>query len=196
MSTYGPGLGFRIHAGIRFVEHHVFQVNGQFAALGHGVARVDTEIQQDLVELGRVAGDGPEVVGGMKFKLHRFGKGFVNDLLDFADDVFGLDRDAFAGDAAPEGQHLFDETCAALHVGFQGVQQFLPVGVGDFFLEQLDGDEERRQHVVEVVGDAAGQGAEAFHALGAQELGFQFFLFGDVGVDDQAWTWAGPVRRR
>ena len=33
--------------------------------------------------------------------------------------------------------------------------------------------------------DAAGEGADAFHALGAHELGLDFFLFGDVGVDDE-----------
>jgi len=59
----GTGLGFQIHAGIDFIERHIFHVDGQGAAFGHGVARVDAEIQQDLVELGRVADDGPEVVG-------------------------------------------------------------------------------------------------------------------------------------
>ena len=109
----------------------------------------------------------------------------MNDLLDFTDDVFGIDRNAFAGDPAPERQHLFNEARAALDVGFQGLQQFLPVFISDFFLQHLDRDQEGGQDVVEVVGDAAGQRADAFHALGTQELDFEFFPFGDVGVDDE-----------
>src|SRR5438874_707524 len=35
------------------------------------------------------------------------------------------------------------------------------------------------------MGDAAREGADALHALGAEELGFQLFLFGNVGIDDQ-----------
>ena len=31
--------------------------------------------------------------------------------------------------------------------------------------------------------NAAGQGADAFHALGAQELGLDFLPFRDVGID-------------
>src|SRR5208282_5509721 len=76
--------GFRIHARVSFVENRVSHVNAQFATVRHGVTRVDTEIQQDLLELRRVADDGPEVIVGMKFKHDRFGESFVNDLFDFA----------------------------------------------------------------------------------------------------------------
>ena len=61
-------FGLRIHAGIGFVEHHIFHLDGQFAALGHGVARVDAEVQQDLVQLRRVAGDGPQVGNRMELQ--------------------------------------------------------------------------------------------------------------------------------
>ena len=104
----------------------------------------------------------------------------MDDLLDFADDVGGINHDAFAFNAASEGQHLFDEACAALDIDLQGLQQSPPVFIRDFFLQQLDRDEQGGQHVVQVVRDAAGQRADALQALGPQELGLKFFPFGDV----------------
>ena len=50
-------------------------------------------------------------------------------------------------------------------------------------LEEVDGHHDRRQNVVQVMRDAAGQRADAFHALRPHELGLDLFLFRDVGID-------------
>ncbi len=39
--------------------------------------------------------------------------------------------------------------------------------------------------VIEIVRDTPGQRANAFHALDAEKLHFQFLLLGDVGIDDE-----------
>ncbi len=52
-------------------------------------------------------------------------------------------------------------------------------------IEQLRAHEDRRKHIVEIVRDAAGKRADALHSLGAQELGLEFAMLGDVGVDVQ-----------
>ena len=42
------------------------------------------------------------------------------------------------------------------------------------------------------MGDAARQGANAFHALRTQELGFEFFLFGDVAEKQKQVRFVAP----
>ena len=106
-------------------------------------------------------------------------------------DVLDVDDLAVAFDAASKHQHLLDEVRAAVDVGFQRIQQLFQGGVGNLLLQQLDGDEDWRQHVVEIVRDAAGERAEAFHALRAQKLDLQLFLVGGVNENNAA----GAARR-
>ena len=97
------GPGFRVLAGKGFIHHQVFDLNGQFAAIGHGIARVEAEIQQPLLELRRTAGDGPEVHRTTELEFHGFGEGFLYDLFDFVDDMLGIDEDGLVVHAATEG---------------------------------------------------------------------------------------------
>jgi hypothetical protein len=46
----------------------------------------------------------------------------------------------------------------------------------NFFLEQLGGHQHRREGIVQVVRDAAGQRADAFQPLGAQKLRLVFLF--------------------
>ena len=48
-------------AGVRFVEDDVARLDGEAAAVGHGVARVDGEVQDHLLELARVGAHGGEI---------------------------------------------------------------------------------------------------------------------------------------
>ncbi len=51
----------------------------------------------------------------------------------------------------------------------------------------VGGQQDGRQHVVEVVRDATGQRADRVHLLGLRHLGFERLLLGDLdGVDDGA----------
>jgi hypothetical protein len=51
--------------------------------------------------------------------------------------------------------------------------------------QQVHAHQDRRQYVVEVVGDAAGEGADALQPLGTQGLFVKPLLLRDVGVEDQ-----------
>ena len=51
-----------VRAGERRVERHVPGEDRQPPAARHGVARVHAEVEQHLVELDRIAGDGPQIV--------------------------------------------------------------------------------------------------------------------------------------
>ena len=53
----------------------------------------------------------------------------------------------------------------------------------DLRCQNIGVEQDRRQHVVEVVSDAAGQLADGFHALGLRQLGFGMLAIGDVRDD-------------
>ena len=50
------------------------------------------------------------------------------------------------------------------------LRNHLRPALGDIPLQELDGEQDGGEHVVEVVRDAAGESADALHALGAQQL--------------------------
>lgn len=56
---------------------------------------------------------------------------------------------------------------------------------GPFFAQELYGHQDGVQEVVEVVGDAAGQNADAFQTLRAQQLGLKLYSLGHICIDDQ-----------
>ena len=53
------------------IDDGVLGGNGDAAAVGHGVAGIDGEIEQHLVELGGVAHDRPEDLGDIGLELNR-----------------------------------------------------------------------------------------------------------------------------
>ena len=56
----------------------------------------------------------------------------------------------------------------------------IDAGRGQVAPEHLRIPEDRRQQIVEVVGDAAGQLADRLHLLGLEQLGFDIPVIGDV----------------
>ena len=58
-------------------------------------------------------------------------------------------------------------------------------GDSAFFAQDVHADDNGHEGVVQIVGDAADERAEAFEALGAEELFLQLLALGDVGVDDE-----------
>ena len=74
---------------------------------------------------------------------------------------------------------------------FHGVQHLAVFGIAGGLAQERRGHQDGLENVVQVVGDAAGQRADAFHALGAEEIGFKLFPFRDVRVDGEDFL--GPA---
>ena len=55
----GPGFGSESHTRVVLVDREVCRGKAQGAASRHRIARIDTEVEQDLMELGGVALDRP-----------------------------------------------------------------------------------------------------------------------------------------
>ncbi len=51
--------------------------------------------------------------------------------------------------------------------------------------QQVHADEDRRQGIVQIMGDAAGERADAFQAPGALDLLLNLLTLGEIGVDDE-----------
>ncbi len=151
------------------------------------------EVQKHLVHLGRVAGDGPQIGGGRKTHADGLGEGVAHHLEQIAHEMKGIDQDALALYPSREGQHLLDQIRAALRVVVQRGQHGAIVVVPGQFAQELDGHQNRREHIVQVVRNAAGQSTDALHALGAEELGLEALFLGDVGVDRE--NGLGPAVR-
>ena len=60
-------------------------------------------------------------------------------------------------------------------------------------MQQLGEAEDRREHIVEVVRDAAGELADGLQLLGLPQLRFELALLGDVAADRQDQRFAADV---
>src|SRR5437867_2357130 len=95
MRTYGPGRALGWLRG-PLVEAHVLGRERQRAPLRHGVARVDAEVHQHLLQGRGLSGDDPQAVGDVRADGDRLGERLVGDLLHLADEVPGLQGNALA----------------------------------------------------------------------------------------------------
>lgn len=60
--------------------------------MGHGVAGVDTKIKENLLELGGVARDRPEVVRAVHLKHDVLGKGIGDDFDRFPNQLLDVNK--------------------------------------------------------------------------------------------------------
>ncbi len=87
--------------------------------------------------------------------------------------------------ASGKSQHLTDERRPASSGVLDGVQNTQRFLAAQLFSQHFYRHQNGSQHIVQIMGNAAGQGADAFHALGAQHLLLQLLALGNVGFDVQ-----------
>jgi hypothetical protein len=83
--------------------------------------------------------------------------------------------------AAPEREQPPGEIGAALGGGAHRLGERPQRVALDLVRQHVGIEQDRGQHVVEVVRNAAGELADRFHALGMRELRLGMFLVSDVG---------------
>ena len=164
----------------------------ELAPLRHGVARVDGEVEEGVLDLARIAAhDG--VFGA---ELLADADALVDGAFQYADH---LDDDAVDVDArgldlalARERQKLRRQVGRALRGDHDGVGVLAHLRIDDPAAEQVGVAHDARQHVVEVVRDAAGEMPDRVHLLGLDEPFLEggafhgrFLRLGDV-LDDGA----------
>ena len=142
----------------------------------HGVAGVDAEVEEDLLDLHRI--DRHRRQGRVEVRAQLDGRGQrraqqLDRVLHQAGEGMRL---AVAGAAAAEGEHLSDQVACPLRrrarLGELALDGGIVVGF-DALRRHRQVAEDAGEDVVEIVRDAAGELADRFHLLCLQQLGLQ-----------------------
>ena len=191
---------------------HVGGADLELAAVGHRVARVDGKVHDHLLELIEVGLDRPDVAPVGHLELDRLAEEAREEHRDVGERLVEIDDGGPQRLPPRERQQLADETGRAIGV-LLDVHDVLEGRVGRPVRgqEQVGEADDRGQHVVEVVRDAAGELADRLHLLALRELQLERALLGrleridDRGVlalvafqdrrDEEARALLGQVRR-
>ncbi len=145
----------------------------QAPAAGHRIARVDREIEQDGLELMRVAHDVRLAVAELEREPDLGAEGSSQKLLHAGDEMVRLDAGRLQRLAAGEREQAVGQASGAVqnppHLFEEAVDAFEPAA-RDAALDQCQSAGDRLDHVVEVVRDSAGQLADDLHLLRLIEL--------------------------
>src|SRR5580700_7058392 len=159
---------------VAVINDQVLRFDGELAAERHGVAGVDGEIEEDLLELAGVGFDAAEGIAEAQAELDVFTNQAAEELAHVGDEFVEVEDLGLKDLHAAEGEHLAGEGSGAVGcfanllataveglVGLQAVEKQIAVAA------------DYGEQVVEVVGDAACHAAEGFHFLGLAELAFE-----------------------
>ena len=164
--------------------------DAQRAAVGHRVAGVDGEVHEHLLQARAVGEDRGQVVADGDLQLDELAERAREQRLEVGDERADVEHLGVHDLAAAEHQQLARERGGALG----GAADLVDVLAHGRELVQLvagerDAGQDHRQQVVEVVGDAAGELADALQALGLREA---LLELGAVALGAAA---VGEVRR-
>ena len=169
----------------------------ELAAVRHGVAGVDREVDHDLLELVHVGLDGPEVAAVAEVELDPLAEQALQEHRQVGEPVVEVEHLRPQRLAARKRQQLAHEARGPVGV-LLDLHDVLEGRVGRPVVreQQIGIADDRLQHVVEVVRDAAGELADGVHLLRLGELLLHEAQIGGVeGVEDRALV-ALRLRRR
>ena len=193
------------HAGIGHAEHHVsprfdgslvvgnvgmqFNVAGlnpQLPPVGHGVARVDDQVQNYLLDLTWIGFDGAQIFFDACSHLDRFAHQAAHHLVHVQNDAVQIQHFRFQDLLAAEGEQLPNQRDGPL----RSVRNLLYVSAKlgmrrDARKSQLYIPLDDGQQVIEIVRHSSGEPAHCFHAVSLLQLVFEQMPFRDV--DDDAF---------
>ena len=151
------------------------------AAVRHRVARVDDEIDHHLFELVEVGLDEPQVAAVAQVEFDLLADEAAHQHLEVRQHVADLQDLRTQRLAAREGEQLADEARRAVGV-LLDLHDVLEGRIGRPVIgeQQVRIADDRGQHVVEVMRDAAGELADRLHLLRLREILLQRALLGRV----------------
>ena len=148
---------------------------------GHRVARIDREIDDDLLELALVDLDEAEIAAVHDLQLDVLADQPAQQMRQLDQHVGDVEDARLQGLLAREGQELAHQIGGAVGV----LLDLHDVGEGrvarpEAHQQEVAEADHRRQQVVEIVRDAAGELADRLHLLRLGELHLEVLLLGDV----------------
>ena len=166
------------------VEKGVAGFDGELAVALHGVARIDREIEQGVLDLDGIDKGVPQAAGNHGLDFDALAERPAQHVVDAADQAAEIDHFRRERLAAAEGQQLRGELRTARDGGDRGLQALLGAVIArDVATEELQIAADDLQHVVEVVRDAAGQLADRLHLLRLKQLRLGLGALGNRGRD-------------
>ena len=183
-STYSAGDKRLLVEGGAVLRRHVARAQHDAAALAHRVARVDDEIDDDLLELVEVGLDQPEIAPVRDLELDPLADQPPQHHLQFRQHVGELQHLRAQRLAPREREQLTHQTRRAIGV-LADLHDVLERGIGRPVVDQqqIRIADDRGQNVVEVMRDAAGELADRLHLLALREILLQRLLLGGVERD-------------
>ena len=175
-----------IHVRIGLIEIDVLGLDREAAAVRHGVARIQRQIENGGGELVRIDQRRPGIVGQQRIDLDLLAERRAQQLHRFEHQTVDVDLARLQRLFARKGQQMFGQLAAA----FGGLVDHPGDGfefgaIGDGLGQDSDGPGDDGQNVVEVVRDAAGQLADRFHLLGLAVLRLRSLLLRQVTADEE-----------
>ena len=177
-----PGLDLAVGGSRGFVERHVGGRNRELAAAAHGIARIDREIDDGRRKLRGIGQHAPGVGCERRLDLDVLAEHRREQLGGLRHEAVDLDLARLQRLAPCESQKLRGDRRAAHR---RVVDQLGDRGklwpVHQAFLQDLDRTGDDGQHVVQVVGDAAGELADRIHLLRLAQPLLGLMLLRQVG---------------
>ncbi len=171
-------------------EAPVRRPDGQPAPPGHGIARIDHQIEQDLDHLAGVGANLAEAVGQQGFDRDVLADHAAQHLQGLSEDGIEIDDARLEDLLAREGEELPGELSGALGGDTDLIEVPAQRIVGGERLErQLTEAGDRGEEIVEVVRDPTGEPSDGLHPLPLAQLRLELPVPGDVALD------ADDVRR-
>ena len=179
--TYWPERQAVERGHVFVVEVNVGRLDGQPAAVGHGVARVDDEVEERVLQLVGIGEGGPEPAALHGFHLDRLAERPAHDLRHAGDQAVHLQRLRLERLAPAEGEQAVGQLRRAVRALLRHAdmaferrrERFRPAVPGiarEPPLHHVEIADDDGEQVVEVVGDAAGELADRLHLLRLPEL--------------------------
>ena len=173
-------------------RRHVAGADGQLAASRHGVARVDREVDDDLLELADVGAHRPKVAAMIDLELDVAADQPRQQHPEVGQHVGQVQHFRPQRLLARKGQKLAHQRGGAVGV-LLDVHDVREGRVGRTMVgqQQVGRHDDGGQHVVEVVRDAAGELAHGLHLLALRHLDLERLLLGQLdGIDDRRFLGA------
>ncbi len=191
--TKSPGGHRRLAELLRLVGADVAGPHDDPAALRHGVAGVDHEVDDDLLQLVEVGLDQPQVAAVAHVDLDLLADQATHHVLQFGEHVGELQHLGPQRLAAREGEQLPHQAGGPVGV-LLDLHDVLERRIGRPVVreQQVGIAEDGGQHVVEVVRDAARELADGLHLLRLGEALLQRALLG--GVEHEEMRARAPRR--
>src|ERR1700733_4385693 len=190
-------LNFGVHAGARVSDrdHDVEAGNDvsaifaifyfQKAAARHGIARVNSEIHDDLIDLTAVGLHSAEIRSADDRQFNIFADETAEHFFNVRDDCVEIDDFWLEYLLAAEGEELLRKRCGAV-TGFQNfVDRFAKrLVTGRILLESFGIADDDAEEIIEVVRHTAGEPANGFELMRKDELLLELPALGDVAIHD------------